>query len=451
VDTVDYFERFCLEYDIHGHYPIIRVPHKIMTRKQQQTAKRSAQQINSNRKLRINNNSKKNSSVANYRPPPRDGAFNSLGGKLGAALGHGAQMLLKHITGFGDYNVKTNSLMNGGLSPPQIVNSSSNGGVIFRHREYIMDIVPTSAFAITTLDINPGLIGTFPWLAQVADAFEQYTVRGMIFEYRSTSSDSVVSTNANAALGSVIMATQYNSLSAPFVDKKSMENYQFACSDKPSQTFIHPIECARGMTSVSELYIRTGSVPVGSDQRLYDLGAFSIATVGMQSTTGVMGELWVTFEIEMYKPKLISNIGVELYTDKWYCTNSTGTAPLGTVAVQRAGSNLGTTIVANVVTFPVSVTDGTYLFDYVEVGTAATITAPLITLTNATIATIFNNDTTTVFSCPNNAIAVVTNFSQTFVILITGAAATVTFGVAGTIPTAGKADLIISQINPYTT
>lgn len=83
-------------------------------------------------------------------------------------LGH----LVSKITGFGDYEIEGNSIMRGGLSPPEVVNSADRGGFIVRHREYITDINAATAFTNQAFPINPGIKTTFPWLGAVASAFE---------------------------------------------------------------------------------------------------------------------------------------------------------------------------------------------------------------------------------------------------------------------------------------
>jgi hypothetical protein len=376
---------------------------------------------------------------------------------LGGLIGNGAHHLLKYVTGFGDYRVYGNSLMGGGMTPPQIINSVNRNGVIMRHREYIADILCTTAFTIQTFDINPALATSFPWLSQVADSFEQYQFRGLIFEFKSLSSDSVVSTNATAGLGAVIMATQYNSISPVFPDKKTMENYEFANSAKPSECFIHPIECKRSATPVDLLYCRTGAIPTGSDQRLYDLGQFSIATSGMQSSTGTCGELWATFEVELYKPKLVGALGYELLTDHWQLpiTGVSGAAPFGTAAtaapVLVAGSNLNTTITATAgvythINFPANMSDGKYLGLCTWTGTAAACTTPILSATNATFLVYWQNDGSANI---NPSAGTTTNIlTVAFLINITGANALVTFGAAGTLPTTvTSGDLWICQFN----
>lgn len=44
-------------------------------------------------------------------------AAGSMFGPMGSAVGGGLGQLVSHITGFGDYHVNNNSLMQGGLSP----------------------------------------------------------------------------------------------------------------------------------------------------------------------------------------------------------------------------------------------------------------------------------------------------------------------------------------------
>lgn len=222
--------------------------------------------------------------------------------------------------------------MFGGMSPPMITNSMNSGAIIVRHREYIGDIISTTAFTNRNFPINPGMVGTFPWLAQIANAFEQYRFRGLIFEFKSLSADALISASTNIGQGTVIMATQYNALSPGFSTKIEMENYEFANSCKPSCSFMHPVECATYQTPNTPLYVRSGAIPTGSDERLYDLGNFNLATQGLPSDTGSVGELWATFEIELFKPKYNPNTAEGLGVDNFSTAgniNITANTPFG--------------------------------------------------------------------------------------------------------------------------
>lgn len=241
------------------------------------------------------------------RPGPRrlkghGGYAEDFGSKIGGWLGGKAGGFLSNLFGFGEYKVNKNSLMQqSGTAPndPPLVTNTS-GATRIQHREYIQDIVGSSGFTIQTFPVQPGISTTFPWLSCVSQAFEEYILHGILFEFKSTSADALNSTNT--ALGTVIMATEYNPLHGPFTGKRDMENYVYSTSSPPSVSALHPIECARDVTVLSELFIR--NVPLtGADLRFSDLGLFQIATVGMQASATI-GELWVTYDVELIKPKL---------------------------------------------------------------------------------------------------------------------------------------------------
>lgn len=237
------------------------------------------------------------------------------GAMIGKVAGKGLAHGIKYLTGFGDYTVKSNTLVYG--QPPNVVNSARPGGsVVISHKEYIGDIYNTSdqvnpgEFKIQKFPIQPGDSQTFPWLSQIAPNFQEYEFRGLLFHFRSMSADSMSSTNT--ALGSVIMATQYDSEQPDFTSKSQMENYQFTNSIKPSESCLHMIECARASNVLTNLYTRGDDVPLGKDSRFYDLGNFFIATAGMQTQNINLGELWVTYEIELMKPKIFDSQGADI-------------------------------------------------------------------------------------------------------------------------------------------
>lgn len=363
-----------------------------------------------------------------------------LGSLLGGKLGH----LVEQITGFGDYRINSNSIMKGGMSPAQVVNSHNRGGYIVRHREFIGDILSTQAFAITTYALNPGIANAFPWLSQIANSFEEYRWRGLLFEFKTMSSNAVLSSSASTALGTVIMSTQYNSVAPPFVDKKTMENYEFACSSNPSQTFIHPVECKPAVTPVSKLYVRSGAVPANADQRLYDLGEFSIATQGMQNSGGVIGELWATYEIEFFK----CAYAPQNQTDHFTLLNVTNAAPLGSTTTPNSGSSIGGTIVVSGTgySFPPNISSGKYMLSYQAAGGSTALTAPTLGFTNCTPLNYWKNDTVSSIGAPTNG-ATSAQMIVVCTFIVTGQNASFGFS-SQVLPTSvSSADLWITQIS----
>lgn len=227
------------------------------------------------------------------------------GGARGAEFGRKMGAGLSAISGYGDYNVRSNSLGTVSTSVdmvPQFVKNDHSVRVV--HREYIADLkVPGNPSNFTNTDylINPANATLFPWLARMAKQYSQYRIHGMVFSFKSMSSE-----YADAGpLGTVILATNYNAVDRPYANKLEMENSEFAVSTKPSQSLIHAIECDPSVTGLNVLYVRDPAYDTTdtSDRRFYDYGRFQVATQGLPGSTGAtMGELWVSYDIEFMKP-----------------------------------------------------------------------------------------------------------------------------------------------------
>jgi len=219
-------------------------------------------------------------------------------GDFGAGLGRDAGNWVSKIFGFGDYNIKQNSLMSSGSGPPVF----GSGSTEIKHREYLQDITSSTGFNIQGFSINPGLEGTFPWLSIIAQNFEVYELLGLVFEYKATSAIAVNSTNT--ALGTVILSTEYDSINPPFASKQEMEAHEFTVATSPAESVIHGVECAPRMGVLDKAYLRSSTPPEGTDIRMYDKGTFYIATQGMQAAS-VIGELWVSYHVRLLQPQLV--------------------------------------------------------------------------------------------------------------------------------------------------
>lgn len=312
------------------------------------------------------------------------------GSKLGEIVGGAAQNLVSRFTGFGDYQIKANALMQGGT----IENPNTHGGTVYRGTEYLTDIISGDAntFNLQNFFINGGLETTFPKLAQFLANYDQYVIEGMFFEYRTMSCDALNSTNT--ALGQVVMCTDYNVLNPNFGSKAEMEEYDGGISIKPSESCKFFVECARSESPLDVLYTRTGAIQPGADQRMYDLGNFQIATNGMQASNVNVGELWVTYQVAGLKPKLFTGLGN--YNSALFVSNTqaTPTNPLGpavteTIAYISAtgvnGWGLGGVSGVDTLFFPISPLKQTYeVVTYWE-GDEGAITQPIYVAANGKV------------------------------------------------------------------
>lgn len=401
--------------------------------------------------------------------------------------------------GSGDYTMRRRVIGKRQLDPPQM--HSSKGGFRVRHREFITDVPSSQAFIVGAFSLNPGLAGTFPWLASIASNFEEWTPNGIVFQFKTTSSDSVVSTNANAALGAVIMATEYNPYNGNFGNKQQMENYEFAQSCKPSCDLMHAVECKKTQNPLGSYFVRTGSVPSTQDARFYDLGTTQVASVGMQSNGGTIGELWVTYDITFRKPKIQigqsggdTNVGGSFdHFSSGANTTALGATPFGTatagftfpttnstlggvvsggvVPAASAASNYSTPTrnnfqggvavldgngnptgargasVANTYYFPPGVSNGNYMIYLINNGSGSgAVTAVTTNFTNCTGLGLIRSDN------DSGAIVVgsagVTTHSLILFLTVTKANANFNVSFTSTITTPVYWDLYVSEIPP---
>ena len=230
-----------------------------------------------------------------------------------------------------------------------------NGGqsVVIRHKEYLGEIKGSTTFAVQHVyDINPGISYTFPWLADVAANFQEYRIKGMVFHYVPTSGSAISGTNP--AIGSVMIQTSYRATEAQPASKVEMMNEYWATESAPNEAFCHPIECDPKENPFNVQYVRNGTLPATENQLMYDLGRTFVATSGQPATGNVVGDLWVSYEIELKKPQVTStvvsrgsnfnlSVGPTISTTAWFGTST---------AQQRLGGNIACTALNNVLTFP---------------------------------------------------------------------------------------------------
>jgi len=244
---------------------------------------------------------------------------------LGMAVGTG----LSRLFGRGDYRVQSNSLFSGGL--PTF--STLEAPVRIRHREFLGVVTTSTSFAISNrTNLNPGLLA--PIISQFSRSFTYYKFHGLVFMFNSTSSNSVGSTNT--ALGVTGMVVNYDPTSANFLTRQAAEEYVGSQSATPSNNMMLPVECKNNTTMLEKRFVRTSTnVPSGKTLAECDLGVFQFFADGAQATSQA-GELWVTYDVEFYLPKLdvTSDPAVDTYSGSAVSGSSTnlfaGLTPMNT-------------------------------------------------------------------------------------------------------------------------
>jgi len=230
----------------------------------------------------------------------------SLGALSKAATGDymGALMSGLKILGKGDYTLTRNSVVQDLTGSQVPVMHSAKESIRFRHREFLGDVYSPnviSNFQTAVYNVNPGLLATFPFLGPIAQQFQTYRFMGLAFEFKSTAA--VALSSSNIGMGTVALAAQYRSTAPTFTNRVQMMNEMWSVDGKPCDTFMLPIECAPAETPLDCLYVRGGGIPSTEDLKLYDLCKVTLACTGIPVANQVIGELWVTYDIELFKPQ----------------------------------------------------------------------------------------------------------------------------------------------------
>jgi hypothetical protein len=222
----------------------------------------------------------------------------SIGGKIGSWLGDKAGSLIKHLTGMGAYKISKNTI----LDPSHIASFSDRPNAHrIQHREFLFDVISsTAAFNVQTIDISPTLQSTFPWLASLANVYEQYRMLGAIVEYVPLSGDGTAQ-----AQGYVSLATEYDSNKPAPANKLYLENFDCAVQSTPGQALLHPLECDPDLTSVPVLYTSPNGVPLASENKNFVSFANTfLAYGGHQANGAVLGSLYLVYDIQLIKPRM---------------------------------------------------------------------------------------------------------------------------------------------------
>lgn len=300
---------------------------------------------------------------------------------IGSATGTHLGAALSRWLGSGDYSVSQNSIVTRSSAGIPAMHSTGQS-VIIRHKEFLGEVVSSQTFAVNNVyPLNPGVALTFPWLSGIAARFTEYTFKGVVFHYVPTSGSAVSSTNA--ALGSVILQTSYRATEDQPLSKVEMLNEYWSTEGAPNEAFCHPIECNPKENPFNVQYVRGDLIPAGDPLMMYDLGKTFLAVSGQQAAGVVLGDLWVTYEVELRKPVLTTNV-----VDRFPGQN--GKFAAGSISALFNGTTtlvggLNCTFNTNTITFPKG-SVGSYVIQIflTRIGVAITASSMTATLTNCT-------------------------------------------------------------------
>jgi hypothetical protein len=368
----------------------------------------------------------------------------------GAAVGNSLGASLSKWLGAGDYTVGQNSIVGRTLKGTDSIPDMHRNGqsVVVQHKEYLGEVRSNTAFTIQqSYPLNPGMATTFPWLYKIANRFQEYRFKGIVFHYVPSSGSAIASTNN--ALGTVMLQTSYRSNDTAPASKVEMLNEYWSSESTPNEAFCHPIECDPDENPFNIQYVRGSAVPSGDNQLIYDLGQTHLAVSGQQASNVVLGDLWITYEVELKKPLIDSNA-----TDDIQAINNTYTSPTGSTWFGTLSNTLGTlgvtTDAVRTVSFPKG-SVGQWLLVYrwvAQTAFTAWNTDSTVTLTNCgTFAFLDPVGVNSKSSMGGTASTDRAYFMQAITIADPAVVATVAFGAVTITGTATQGFLTITRIN----
>jgi hypothetical protein len=236
--------------------------------------------------------------------------------------------------------------------------------------EYIADISGSTTFAATVFPVNPGQVGTFPWLSKQAAQWEKYRWEYLEFYYK----PEVSAFATQGQSGKVILSMDYDASDAPPSNKQQAEDTDPHTDAMPYEDLLLALDPRQMFEMADSKYVRPGGLPGSSDIKTYDSGNITVSTIG-NTNTSLLGELHVRYAVVFEVPVLETSPGgsvaannqVALFTSAAPQTLTTGVAAQMLLATATA-NGLGAVNTAGSILLPA----GNYLIDYVDEATAAT-------------------------------------------------------------------------------
>lgn len=253
-----------------------------------------------------------------------------VGGILGDAFGG-----IRKATGIGDYNIASNVLvegnpsgrMPGSFEAPSFVNISDTGGIVISHREFIGNIygpAKDQGFVTQKYKINPGIEKTFPWLSQIAANYQDYSIKQLIFSFKSTVSNFQTTTGVT---GTVLSVTQHDPYAHDYEDKSEIMQAFGSVSCKATDNQVAGVECdPTKLTGDPIRHVRVAGLPDNRDPKEYDWGdfIFAMSDFPTELANANIGEIWVSYTVELLRPRVFTGLGNSITTSRHFLLPDSG-------------------------------------------------------------------------------------------------------------------------------
>ena len=164
---------------------------------------------------------------------------------------------------------------------------TTSTGVTVTHRSFLQPVNNSLNYTVLAIPCNPGLAGSFPWLAKLARRYEQYRFKKLRYEFRSVA--------ASSTSGVVMMSFDYDPADAAPTTKSEQ-----AQTVPNTETNVWMNNDLTIPVDSEWKYVRAGTLGANLDIKTYDMGNLWLSSSYGNNVTG--GELYVEYSVEFRRP-----------------------------------------------------------------------------------------------------------------------------------------------------
>lgn len=177
--------------------------------------------------------------------------------------------------------------------------------------EYLYDVVTggSGAFDMKLVELNPGLECTFPYLASLAQSYDNYQFNSLSFVFKSKVGE--FGTTTNNALGTVMMYFEPDWSATRVATKQEFLAKGNCVNGQTTDNIV--LRCPPRSDLRSRFQIRVSGKVVGgtydahtSSMIDFDIGRVFLATQGCPIPNQNIGELWVSYDVTLMQEDLVA-------------------------------------------------------------------------------------------------------------------------------------------------
>jgi hypothetical protein len=167
---------------------------------------------------------------------------------------------------------------------------------------------------VTTQQLNPGNQFLFPWASTIAKLYEHFEFKTLRFLYKPMVTEYQP---VGLGVGKVIMNVDYDAADSPPGSEQEMEDSQPRVDARPTEYMALNLSHREMHNDSDAKYVLVGRQPAFTDIKTYSCGQLFIGTSG-QTAKGVLGQLYVEYEIKFTTPILSINRALPPITNSTY-------------------------------------------------------------------------------------------------------------------------------------